>query len=78
MKAANVFFSESVSVGNGEVSWFIECLTINDDGTWGPFCSQAIGGTSTKWAARRRLKKWKRQMLREALDATPIYEREEK
>jgi len=67
VRQENVFFSESTYVSGGWVNWRVECVTVNDDGSWGPYGEIASGSTQTAWGAWWQIRKWRRRLRKEAL-----------
>lgn len=66
----DVFFSEQITSTPGGYHWRIECVHI--DAFHGPdgFNESAGGAATFKWIARRKIRRWKKRFLREALAST--------
>jgi hypothetical protein len=48
MRQENVFISEAIHISGGWVNWRVECVTITNGGSWGPFNETAGGATQSK------------------------------
>jgi hypothetical protein len=66
----DVFFSEQIWSTPTGYDWRIECVHVDAFHGKGGFNETAGGFATFKWLARRKLRHYKRQFLREALEST--------
>ncbi|HET7455437.1 MAG TPA: hypothetical protein VFJ76_07950 [Solirubrobacterales bacterium] len=68
MNASDIFFSERIwPCHAGGYWWAVECIDIEAIHGKDGFNESALGTAGFKWSARRKIKRYKRQFLREAL-----------